>query len=286
MLSVVIVNWNTKEFLRSCLGSLRANPCSEEMEVIVVDNASTDGSADMGRSEFPEFTLIESGGNVGYAKGNNLGLVRAKGEFVLTLNPDTEILEDTLDMALHVLRSNPDCGGLGAHQIDPDGATQNSVRGFPSFWGILGYLTGLGKLAPRSVLDSYGLTSFDYTEEQIAPQPMGTFLLFRRSALEAVGGRYDESFPIFFNEVDLLYRMKLAGYPCIYSPAVRILHHGAASTKQVRKSMIWESHKSLARFLRKHHRTTWSAPFVEALCGVVWLAALVRAKGYHGGFGT
>ena len=286
MLSILIVNWNTREFLRACLRSIYANAPKEPFEVIVVDNASSDESAEMVRTEFTKALLIEAGNNTGYAHGNNMAAERARGDWLLTLNPDTEVLEGTLQNAIEKLRSNPKYGALGIQQIGMDGQVQPSVRGFPTFRGILGDMSGTGKLFGGS-LDSYRLTRFSYTTEQVAPQPMGTFLLFRREALAAVGdpGRpFDESFPIFFNEVDLLFRMAKAGWPCLYTPDVKIKHTGGGSTKLVRKNMIWESHRSLARFFEKHYRTPWTAPFLPLLRGFISLGALIRARGVHGGF--
>jgi len=161
------------------------------------------------------------------------------------------------------------------------------VRGFPTLLGILGDLTGLGRRHPGSIWDAYRLTGFDYETEQSAPQPMGTFLLFRRTALGELGdpGRpFDERFPIFFNEVDLLYRLADAGWEIWYSPKVRILHHGGEGTKQVRPAMIWESHRSLLRFFGKHRGPLYRWLVAPWLALLVYGLAFVRARGYHGGF--
>jgi N-acetylglucosaminyl-diphospho-decaprenol L-rhamnosyltransferase len=286
-LTIVIVNWNTCDLLRACLASLERHPFSGRSEVIVVDNNSSDGSATMVRKEFADVVLVDLPTNAGYARGNNHGFAQAQGEFILTLNPDTELVDASLDRAVRIMSENSEWGILGAKQIAVDGKVQRSVRGFPSLAGIFGDVTGLGRLLPHSALGSYRLTAFDYEKTQFAPQPMGTFLLFRRSALKDVGdprGPLDEEFPIFFNEVDLLYRLAEKGWPCIYSPEVRILHHGGESTKQVRKSMIWESHRSLVRFMRKHLLTQWNLPLIGIVSGIIYAAAFVRAKGYSEGF--
>jgi N-acetylglucosaminyl-diphospho-decaprenol L-rhamnosyltransferase len=287
MLSILIVNWNTRDLLRACLESIKNHPPTSEYEVIVVDNASTDQSAEMVRKEFPNVTLVAPNKNTGYARGNNLAFEQAKGDFLLTLNPDTEFDDASLDKGIRVLRVNPEYGALGAKQIGMDGATQQSVRGFPSLIGIAGDLTGLASVFPTSPFASYRLPAFDYDVEQPAPQPMGTFLLFRREALQSVGdprSPFDESFPIFFNEVDLLYRLRESGWPCLYAPSVRVLHHGGEGTKQVRKSMIWESHRSLVRFLRKHMIRWWNAPLMVLVFAIVYLGAFIRAKGFDAGF--
>ena len=289
MLSVLIVNWNTCALLRACLQSIHKFSPASAFEVIVVDNASADGSVAMVREEFPSVRLIASETNTGYARGNNLAFAAATGDWLLTLNPDTEFLDNSLGKAVEILNSHHTIGCLAARLIYPGGKTQKSVRGWPTARGIVGDATGLGARLPAGPWGSYRLTAFDYEREQVAPQPMGTFLMFRREALEAVGDPkkpFDEGFPIFFNEVDLLYRMHRAGWDCLYSPEVRVVHHGGESTKQVRKSMIWESHRSLVRFLKKHYRTKLNAPGLALFAGLIYVAAFVRARGYDAGFGV
>ena len=273
MLSVLIVNWNTRDLLRACLASLRAHPAAEGMETIVVDNASADGSAEMVRAEFPGVDLVASPVNTGYARGNNLAFARATGDRLLTLNPDTEVFAGTLDAALDALDRHPEAGAVAARLVGTDGATQRSVRGFPTTANLFG--------------DAYRLPRFDYETEGPAPQPMGTFLLFRREALASVGdphAPFDERFPIFFNEVDLLKRLDDAGWPALYTPAARVRHHGGESTRQVRKAMIWESHRSLLRYLRKHAGTDAARLALPFVALAVHAGALVRAKGVHPGF--
>ncbi|MCC7101798.1 MAG: glycosyltransferase family 2 protein [Fimbriimonadaceae bacterium] len=283
MLSVLIVNWNSREELLHCLDSLRQFPPTQEHEVIVVDNQSTDGSAESVASLFPEVQLVRADSNLGYASGNNLAFSMATGDYLLTLNPDTVIRAGSLDRAIHELKAHPEAGALGARLVGMDGKTQASVRGFPTVLGIIGNISHIDTLFPRSIWGSYRLPSFDYAVSQWAPQPMGTFLLFRRKALESVGpatAPFDLAFPIFFNEVDLLKRLSLAGWKCWYAAEVVIDHVGAVSTRQARKAMIWESHLSLTRYLRKHE-PSWLLPVTGAL---IWLGAFIRARGFSHGF--
>lgn len=287
MLSILIVNWNTRDQLRACLQSIFKFPPIGTFETVVVDNDSSDGSAAMVESEFPDVRLLTPGENAGYARGNNLAFAAAKGEWLLTLNPDTEVLPGTLERAVEVLSAHPTYGALGAKLVGPDGFVQPSVRGFPSLLGIFGDFSGLGRLFPTSALGSYRLRRFDYTKECDAPQPMGTFLLFRREALEDVGEPshpFDEQFPIFFNEVDLLFRLRKAGWPCLYSPQIEVLHHHGASTSQVRKPMIWESHRSLIRYLQKHSTGFRRAVLVPIASFFIISAAFIRARGFSAGF--
>jgi len=280
-LSIVIVNWNTASFLRDCLGSLAKCQVTGGFETIVVDNNSRDDSVRVVRDEFPDVILLEEKANHGYALGNNLGIAKATGEFILTLNSDTVLSEAVLEKAIHRLESMPSYGCLSVQLIGTDRKPQRSVRGFPSVAGIFGDITGLGKVLPA--LDSYRLTRFDYETSQDAPQPMGTFLLFRGSVLKEIPGPFDEQFPIFFNEVDLLKQMQQKGYKCWYEASISIKHFGGESTKQVKKSMIWESHRSLIRYFSKNLKglARISLPFLSL---AIWLGAFWRAKGFHEGF--
>lgn len=279
MLSVLIVNWNTRDLLRACLVSLYRHPFSEGQEVIVVDNSSTDGSAAMVRAEFPDVRLVPNAANRGYATGNNDAFQIAVGEWLLTLNPDTEVKEGTLDAAVDALRRFSDRAAVGVRQIGNDGETQRSVRAFPTALNTMLATVGFG--------GPYRLDGFDYTQEGEAPQPMGTFLMFRRAALRDLGDDqrpFDEEFPIFFNEVDLLYRLAKAGWPAMYTPTAEIRHHGGESTRQVRPAMIWESHQSLLHYLRKHGGTIYRTFGFLLFTPLVLGAAFVRARGYHAGF--
>ena len=286
MLSILIVNWNTKDRLRACLASINRYPPDEPYEVIVVDNDSSDQSAEMVRSEFPSAMLVEPGRNTGYARGNNLAFAEASGDLLLTLNPDTEFEDGSLQKAINELTVLKHYGAMGIKLVGPDGKRQRSIRGFPTVMNIFGEIIGLTKRSEPSDLSSYSLPNFDYSEPGPAPQPMGTFLMFRRKALEEVGDAscpFDERFPIFFNEVDLLKRLLDAGWPCWYTPVAHVLHHHGASTSQVKKSMVWESHKSLVRYFGKHLRGV-SLLLLPLIALASYLTAFVRAKGYHAGF--
>ena len=274
-LSIIIVNWNTASLLRDCLQSIREHPFPGTFEVIVVDNASSDDSARLSFEEFPEFKTLAEAANHGYAMGNNIGIAASSGEFVLTLNPDTRVTPDLLRNAVETLRAKGEAYGcLSVRFEGPDGETQHSVRGFPTIKGILGDLFKIRKW------DTYRLRNFDYTKSQDAQQPMGTFLLFRRSAFSDPMKPFDEQFPIFFNEVDLLKRLK---GKCWYEASLTIHHLGGASTRQTRKPMIWESHRSLIRYLFKHSSGLARIPLYP-ISVIIWLGAFIRARGFSAGF--
>ncbi|MCH8274441.1 MAG: glycosyltransferase family 2 protein [Armatimonadetes bacterium] len=284
MLSILIVNWNTKEHLRRCLASIREHAPSEPWEVIVVDNASPDGSADLVKDEFPWVRLIACMKNIGYAAGNNRAFGAAEGDHLLTLNPDTEFFDDSLQRAVETMSGRADAGALAGKLLNPDRTVQMSLRGFPRPLAIICDALGLGKLFSRNrFFGAYRQMWFDYSKAAEVEQPMGTFVLYRREALDQVG-LMDEQFPIFFNDVDLLYRIRKKGWKILYTPEVQLIHHAGASTRQVRKAMIWESHRSLIRYYRKWYARWWNLPALFLFDMIVWFAAWVRARGWHAGF--
>jgi GT2 family glycosyltransferase len=279
-LSIIIVNWNTCDFLIACVASILGSKTDFPYEIIVIDNNSTDESAEKVKKLFPNVILRAENHNHGYARGNNLGFQIATGDYILTLNPDTILPPLTLFNAVESLSSKPDFGMLSVKLIGTDGNVQHSVRGFPTFPGIL------GEILKVKAWNTYTLESFDYAKSQPAPQPMGTFLLFKRSALKDIGddkNPFDEQFPIFFNEVDLLKRLDKKGFKCWYDADISITHYGGESTKQVKKGMIWESHLSLIRYFNKHisGATRLLLPLVSF---AIYIGAFVRARGFHAGF--
>ncbi len=284
MLSIVIVNWNTRELLRQCLRSVFSYPPSEGVEVIVVDNASEDDSAKLVAHEFGQVKLIANSANVGYAAGNNMGIEQATGELILTLNPDTEFFDDSLQVACELIRSQSVIGVLSGKLLNRDNSHQKSIRGFPKPWDMFFEMVGLSKLFTRSsFFTKYRLPHFDYDSESEVVQPMGTFLIYKKSVLDLVG-KMDEQFPIFFNEVDLLMRIRREGFKTLYSPRIRLYHEGGASTRQIRPSMIWESHRSYMRFYKKWYWNRLSFITYPVLYAMVTMSAFFRARGWNAGF--
>jgi hypothetical protein len=270
-LSIIIVNWNTRDFLRNCLQSIRSNPPACSFETIVVDNASGDGSAEMTSDEFPEVRLIAEAENLKYAEGNNVGMRAASGVFLLLLNPDTEVRPGTLDALLDVARANPACAAISCRLIGHDGKVQSSCRSFPDPRGVLFEYLRLSRLFPKSRLfGSYRMTYFDYEHEAEVDQPMASCLLIPRKAMDDVGV-FDPEFPIFFNEVDWCFRAKEKGWKILFTPSAEILHLGGASTRQVRPEMVRESHRSLRRFYEKHYKSRISKPIYYLIAAAIFI---------------
>lgn len=255
LLSVCIINWNTRDFLRECLCSLyQFPPQNWEMEIIVVDNASHDGSADMVTTEFPGVSLIVNPDNKGYAEGNNQAIAQAQGEAILLLNPDAVVHQGALTNALAFLTAHPDAAAVGARLLGTDGKTQRSLRGFPDPWPVLWEVLGFARLLPCvPALGKYRMTTFNYNQPGEADQPMGSFLLIARRALAQVG-LMDTQFPIFFNDVDWCLRAKREqGWKIYYTPDALVTHHGGGSTRQAKPTLRIESHRSLALLYQKHY---------------------------------
>ncbi|HLJ57457.1 MAG TPA: glycosyltransferase family 2 protein [Chthonomonadaceae bacterium] len=276
-LSIAIVNWNTRDLL---LGALESIYRSEGVtpEVIVVDNASSDGSADAVRSCYPQVRLFANAWNAGYAAGNNQAIQSAEGDYVLLLNPDVLLPPTGLRRALDFMHSHPEAGALGVRQVHPDGRLQRSVRGFPTPGAVLWQLIGAARLLPSDrKFGAYRMTWFTYQSIAEVDQPMGTFLLLSAEAVARVG-LLDEAFPIFFNEVDWCLRCKRDGWKIYFTPDVEIVHYGGASTVQVGAAMAWESRRGLLAFYAKHYAGPRYWPVRALIAAVSWPYAWLQAR--------
>ena len=252
-ISVCIVNWRTREALRKCLQSLAAHSAGLQLQTIVVDNASDDGSAEMVASDYPYVELTDNDKNIGYAAANNQALRAARARYKLLLNPDVTVKPGALPALLEFVQQHPSAAAVAPRLVYTDGRLQYSCRRFPTPDIILWEVFGLSRIAPRSrIFGKYRMPWWDYVEtRQIAP-PMASALLLNGDALDQIGP-FDEDFPIFFNDVDLCYRLKQAGWEIWFTPAAEMIHEHGASTSQVKRQMIAESHRSFLRFYRKHY---------------------------------
>jgi GT2 family glycosyltransferase len=254
-LSILIVNWNTRDLLRACLLSLGQNVTGPH-EVIVVDNASHDGSAQMVQDEFPDVLLFASETNTGFAEGNNLAYGKARGEWIWLLNPDTKVRPGAAEKLIEFLQADARRGAVASALIDArDGHIQRSCRTFPSPGALWAEGSLLAKFYPRS--RRFGFYKMGHWNMETAlevDQPMASSFLLKREAIESIGELFDEQFPIFFNDVDLCWRLKKAGWQIWYLPEAQVVHYGGAGTSQVRPQMIEESHRCLRLFYEKHYR--------------------------------
>ena len=203
---------------------------------------------------FPRAQLIQPGRNTFYAAGNNIGLARVRERYALLLNPDTEVEAGAIDTLAGFLDRHPDTAVVAPQLYHPNGEIQRSCRGFPTPSALVAERMGLSRLWRfMPAFGAYRMAGWNHDTERRVDQPMGTALLVRMAVVDQVG-LMDEQFPLFYNEVDWLYRMCRAGWEIWFTPMARVLHHGGSSTRQVRLKASWLSHFALHAFYRKHFK--------------------------------
>lgn len=260
-LSIVIVSFNTKELLRKCLESITYESQGIPSEIIVVDNHSHDGSAEMVATSFPSVVLITTAENLGFAGANNKGFAVAKGRYIVLLNSDAFLYPGTLHKALELMELNPDVGLAGARLIGSDGSWQPSRRMYPSVLNDFLHLSGLAAKYPQSHF--FGRADRTWVSSDVASDAdwvPGAFAIIRREALEK-SGYFDERFFLYYEEVDLCRRIKGAGFRIVYWPDLVVTHLGGESSKNVRGQLLSSSGTQLTLwrirsgflYYRKHH---------------------------------
>ncbi|MCH8822882.1 MAG: glycosyltransferase family 2 protein [Planctomycetes bacterium] len=252
--SIVIVNWNARDYLRNCLNSILAECIDISYEIIVVDNASNDNSCEMLDAEFPSVQVIANSTNNGFAGANNQGIRIAKGRYVLLLNPDTIVLDKAIDKCIVFADERPEIGIVGCQVLDDEVSISNTCFLFPSPITIL--LTQLGftrKFAKSRWLGCSEMGWWDRKDEREVEVVTGMFMLTRKSAIEKVG-LMDEDYFIYAEEADWCYRFWKAGYKCVFTPTSRIIHieGGGKSTAQIPERMFVQKQKSLLLFQKKN----------------------------------
>lgn len=252
-LSVIIVNYNVKYFLEQCLLSVQKASKNMAVEVFVVDNNSVDGSCDMVREKFPEVKLIENKINTGFSRANNQAIQQSNGEYVLLLNPDTVVEEDTFNKVVSFMDAHPDAGGLGVHMIDGKGNyLPESKRGLPTPAVAFYKIFGLSALFPKSkIFGRYHLGYLDKNKTHEIEVLSGAFMLMRRAALDKTG-LLDETFFMYGEDIDLSYRITQAGYKNYYFPETKIIHYKGESTKKSSVNYVVVFYKAMSIFAKKH----------------------------------
>lgn len=252
-LSIIIVNYNVRDFLHHALVSLQKAMKGIRGEIIVVDNASDDGSIEMIRKRFPSVQLIASRQNLGFAKANNIGLKLARGKFLLLINPDTLVQEDTLKVMLRFFEENPDVGLAGCKILNPDGTFQLACRrSFPRPWAAFTKMAGLSSLFPNSRLfGRYNLTYLSPDETYELDAVSGSFMMVRREAYEQVGG-LDEDFFMYGEDLDWCYRIQRSGWKNYYVHTTQIIHYKGESTKRSSLNEIRTFYQAMHLFVQKH----------------------------------
>ena len=250
-ISVVIPSWNTRDHLEACLTALeRAR--KPPTEVIVVDNGSEDGSADLVAASFPACVLIRNERNEGFAKGSNQGIRAARGRYVLLLNSDTEVHEEALQTLYDFLAASPAYAAAAPRLVDRDGRTQRTIQAFPNLWTALFFSTPLERWFPNSPeLRRYFVRDWDQESSADVDQPPAACLLLRRDVFDRVG-LFDEDLWLFYNDVDLARRLAAAGWKTRYLADASVTHHVGASTSKF-SAFVPEWQRNRLSYYRKHH---------------------------------
>lgn len=252
-LSIIIVNFNVKAFLQNCLLSVRKSLEDIPSEIIVVDNASDDGSVEIIKKNFPDVKLIELSENLGFSKANNIGLKIAKGEYICLLNPDTIVEEDTFNTMIRFMESHPEAGMAGCKILNPDGTFQLACRrSFPTPWVAFTKIFGLSALFPKSKLFArYNITYLDENQTYEVDAISGSFMFLRRDVYEKEGG-LDESFFMYGEDLDWCFRIKEAGFKIYYVHSTKIIHFKGESTKRSNIDEVKHFYNAMRLFVRKH----------------------------------
>ena len=251
-LSVIIVNYNTKSLLQKCLESVFASQTNYQFEVLVSDNASTDGSVEMLKQNFPKAKLIENTANLGFSKGNNVAIKQALGKYILLLNSDTEVRIDTFDLSIKYLDEHQEAGIMGCKVLMPDGSLDKACRRrFPNPWNSFLRLLELNKFSDYNIN-----TPIDQETEVDAV--MGAYLMNRKSVVEKIGLLNEEYF-MYGEDIDWCWRVKEAGFKVMYYPAAQITHYKYGSAQTAPFKTIRLAHEAMKIFYRKHYaqRYNW-----------------------------
>lgn len=271
VVSVLLVNWNTRDLLRRCLASLAALEEADEIEVIVVDNGSKDGSASMLRQEFPDVLRIENQQNLGFTRATNQAYERSTGDFVLMLNSDTIVESGTIRSSRSFLEAHPRVGALGCQLRNENGTEQSTCFRFPNLFGLLMTATRLAQTFPEHRVlnwDRYGGRRWDGPSE--VDVVMGSYLLVRRAAV-STSTLLDDAYFMYAEETDLCRRLRDAGWTVMFLPQLSITHVGGASSSKTMAQLAWSDEakkRGILRFL-----FNWRGK------GVTWIANLVMLAG-------
>jgi GT2 family glycosyltransferase len=256
-LSVIVVSWNVRELLRDCLCSLREEMemPAPQWEVIVVDNASGDGSAELVQREFADVALIANRNNTGFARANNQALQSCRGEFVLLLNPDAVVREHAIDRMLRIMRDQPGIGALGCKLLNTDGSLQRWTGGAgPTLWNIATHFLLLDRVLPRFALPQPLYLEGDPREDTAVGWTSAACMLLRR---EALGERiFDERFFMYCEDLDLCQRLLRAGWKVMYTPRAAITHHDGKSLAQQTRDVQASKLRSLRAAFAQHNPHT------------------------------
>ncbi len=280
LVSIIIVVWNAKRYVLECLESLREHGVTICTEVIVVDNASTDGTPDLIAQRFPQFTLIRNPENYGFARANNIGIAASSGDYLCLVNSDVKFTRDCISPMLQYLGENPEVALLGPRMLGPNGEVRRSTMRFPTLWNTFCRAIGLDTLFPHSRRFG-GLLMSDFDHNQTAPVEVlnGWFWLVRRTAIARVG-LLDPIFFMYGEDVDWCYRFHHAGEKTVFFAGAEAIHYGGASSSNAPLRFYLEQSYANWQFWRKHHGWLPQMAFLATLAVHNLIRFLGAAAGY------
>ncbi len=282
-LSIIILNYNVKKLLLNCLESvIKGKTKKDNWQIIVVDNASDDGSVEAVREKYPEVELIENKKNLGFSAGNNVGVKKAKAHVILFLNPDTVVVDGAITKLLKFLLSNPDIGALSCKVELPDGKLDYSChRGFPTPWNAFCYFTGLTYLFPLSpFFAGYTATYLDINKIHEIDCLTGAFMMVRKKAGDEINW-WDEDY--FWNgeDIEFCYNLKMKGWKIYFYPDVKIIHYKGSSAKQNRFKTVSHGVSAMRIFYMKHYYKKYPPILRDlVLAGIKLLEHFRKAKAW------
>jgi hypothetical protein len=276
MVSVIIVSWNARDYLRQCLASLSSEACRYPMEIIVVDNASSDGSVEYVKKQYPHVRLIQNIANLGFARANNFGVSASTGRYLCFVNSDVKVRKDCISRLVDYCEGHPEAGMAGPRVIGDDGQLQRSCRGFPGLWNMFCRALALDTLFPQNkMFTGYSLSHWSHDALRPVDVLTGCFWLVRREALARVG-LLDESFFMYGEDLDWCKRFWSNGWKVMYVPAAEAIHYGGASSSNAPLRFFIERQRADLQYWRKHH----SRPAVACFFLISCLHLMLRAFGY------
>jgi GT2 family glycosyltransferase len=276
VLSIVIVTWNGKRYALQCLESLHANPAQVTTEIIVVDNASTDGTPAAIRAGFPQVRVIENQDNLGFAKANNIGIAESRGKYISLINSDVVVFAGCLDKMLSVMERNDDIGIMGPKMRCQDGSTGLSVMQLPTVWNTLCAALALHSIFPKSKsLAGFSMKSDairTITDVQVVT---GWFWMITLTALQQVGG-LDERFFMFGEDIDWCHRFGKKGWRVVFCGEAESLHYGGGSSEEAPSRFYIEMRRANLQYFQKHHGMLGAIGYALA----IGIHELARIAGY------
>jgi GT2 family glycosyltransferase len=274
--SIVIVSWNAREYLAECLWSLRSATAELSAEIIVVDNASSDGTAEMVRSRFSECRFIETGANMGFARGNNIGLKTAKGKYICLINPDVNVPPECLAKMISFMEQNPGIGLLGPKMLARDGLARRSGMRFPTLWNVFLRSIGADKLLKgKAGSGNWLMNDFHFDQLRDMDVLNGWFWMARREAVNRVG-LLDEDFFMYAEDMDWCKRFHSKQWRVVFYPDAEATHYGGGSSASDALRFSVEQDRANMQYWKKYHNRKSLLFYIAA----IWIGHAVRFIGW------